>query len=1166
MAVLLLLITPALVTAAPKGKVTLKLRNVPMIEALEKFEELTDYKLSFPHDEVLPYRVTCDIKDKPVRDALREIFKSTQLTFEIDREFITIYASKRTDRPLTLKRSSIAMGEVLDQSGHPLVGVTVMTPGGKNGTMTDADGKFTLPLPAGDPGELILTYVGMKKTNARWTGMPLHIVMHDDETILEDVVVTGYQTIDRRKLTSAVSSVKMDDIFRPDATSIDGMLEGRIPDLMFTSNSGEVGTVPRLRIRGTSTLIGNREPLWVVDGVVVQDPVNVSPEELNNPDYINRIGNAISGINPQDIDRIDVLKDASATALYGAKAANGVIVITTKKGHEGKTTVRYSGQVSYKLRPRYSDRKIDLMNSQERIAFSRDLFNSGYRYSQYANMIGYEGLLKQYYNGDIDFATFASRTKALESTNTDWFDILTEDAVSTSHTASISGGGSGLRYYASLGYTDDKDVIRGNGNKRYTASMKLDASLSRIFSVQLNFMGNIANRDYVMEEINPLDYAYNRSRAIPAYTEDGDLYYYKKGATPTTSYNYNVLNEIANSSNSQKSQSLNVSAVINARFNDWLKASVIGNIQSAYTDMEQWWGEKTHHAAVLRTSEYGVNPPSGDKSQSELPFGGELTTNNVRNTSYMLRAQVDINKYIGSGNNHNISASAGLELNSTRYNGEISVERGYYKNRGKQFSSIQLADYPYYSRWMETNLPTITDNRTNLISIYGTISYNFRNLVTINANTRIDGSNKFGDRSNEKLLPIWSVSGNYNISEHPFLQKEWIDFLMIKASYGYQGNMLEGQSPQMIVQQKPMDPLYGELVSNLKVYPNPNLRWEKTSSTNVGMEFSLFSRRLQFEGSWFHKKTSDAFLNKDISSVNGVTQYVVNSGDITNYGYSLAITAVPVRIHEFNWILSTSVSKIFNKVKTLPGQEQYELQDFLSGNVLIAGQPVGTFFSYRFMGLDPADGSPLFDTMEDRQDELIGLSKYQFYTSILEKSGNREPTVSGSVNNTFTYRNWRLNVLLNYSLGSKVRLFRLYGDSFDPANNVNREFVNHWRYPGDEKITDIPAPGNVYFPWSTWNSNFPSVGTSSWEMYNYGNQRVVSGNYLKMAMASLTYEFPTTLISNWKLSRLALTLTGNNLFTLCSSRLRGQTPQQGGFSEVQLTDRPSFTMGVEVSF
>jgi outer membrane receptor protein involved in Fe transport len=626
------------------------------------------------------------------------------------------------------------------------------------------------------------------------------------------------------------------------------------------------------------------------------------------------------------------------------------------------------------------------------------------------------------------------------------------------------------------------------------------------------------------------------------------------------------LNEKQNSSNKQKGTNLNINLTLNAHITDFLKASIIGSFQSSGTDQEQWWGEKTNHVAILRQSNYGVAPVSGDDSTSSLPFGGELTTNHIRNNTYMLRTQVDFNKYLGQTNTHLISASVGFELNSTKYNGFLSINRGYYKERGRQFSSTSFSDYPAYSAWMETNYPTITDNLTNLISGYATLSYSYKNFFTLNANARIDGSNKFGDRGNEKLLPIWSVSGNYNISEHPFLKRDWIDFIMLKLSYGYQGNMLEGQSPQMIIHQSPMDPLYNELVSELSVYPNPNLRWEKTNSFNAGLEFSLFHHRLQFEGSAYYKKTQDAFLNKDISSVNGVEEYVVNSGSITNYGYSVAITAEPLRLKDFNWILSTSFSKVFNKLNTQPGQEQYELNNFLNGTALINGQPVGTFFSYKFLGLSPNDGQPIFDTMEDRQDELVSLSKYDFYTSILDRSGSREPTISGSINNTFRYKEWRLNMLLNYSLGSKIRLMRLYGDSFDPVVNVSREFLNHWKKPGDEKTTNIPFPTNGSFPWSTGSGNFPAVGTNTWTMYNYGNQRVASGDYLKLATLSLTYEFPIRMISKLHLSRLALSMTGNNLYTMCSSRLKGQTPQQSGFSDVQLTDQPSFTFGLDVSF
>ena len=494
--------------------------------------------------------------------------------------------------------------------------------------------------------------------------------------------------------------------------------------------------------------------------------------------------------------------------------------------------------------------------------------------------------------------------------------------------------------------------------------------------------------------------------------------------------------------------------------------------------------------------------------------------------------------------------------------------RGYYKDRGKQFSITTLNDYPAFKAWLEANAyPTISDNLTNLLSAYATVSYSYQSFFTLNGNVRFDGSNKFGDQSNDKLLPIWSISGNYTISEHEWLQRNWIDYIMLKASFGYQGNMLEGQSPTMIIKQLPTDPLYNELVSELSVYPNPNLKWEKTSSFNGGLTFSLFKRRLQMETSVYYKRTKDAFLTKQISTVNGLEEYVVNSGDVKNSGYSIAATIIPVETRDFNWILATSFSNVFNKMETLPGAEQFELNNFLNGTALVKGKPVGTFYSYKFVGLNPTNGYPIFDDMQERQEELEGLTKYDVYTRVLKATGNREPTMSGSINNTLRYKNWRLNMNLAYSLGSKVRLFKLFdSNTFLPENNVRREFVKRWRKTGDEKNTVIPAPNCYLTHYSSSGEKLPTIANNSLDMYNYSDIRVVSGNYLKCSTMSLTYEFPMEKLERIKLSRLALNLSATNLFTICSNKLKGQAPQQSGFAEIQLTDRPTYTVGVSVSF
>ena len=1151
-------------------KVTMNLVQVPLGDFFNAVRAQTGLNFIMKSGGKNDQRVTVIVKDQPVGEVLTSTLRQVDCMYEIEDGYVTVISlSKSGTGSLSTRHLT---GFVTDTEGNPLPGAVVRIKGTKMGSVTTEEGfsDFTV---SDSPITLVFTYVGMSDKEVIYTGngdVKKNVVLRSN-TDIEEVVVTGYNMVERRKLTSSVTSLKAEDIMRPGISSIDQMLEGQVPDMIFMSNSGEVGTVPRLRIRGTSTLIGNREPLWVLDGVVLQDPINVSPEELNDPDYVNRVGNAIAGINPQDIERIDVLKDASATALYGAKAANGVIVVTTKRGHVGKPLISYNMTASLKQRPRYSDRKIDLMNSQERVAFSKYLVQNGYGFGNYTDLVGYEYLMQQFFRGQINYDEVIRQTQLLETMNTDWFDELTKDAVSTAHSVSLSGGSDNARYYGSISYTNDKDVIRGNKNERYTVAMNVDANLSRVFSTQFGVTANVNKRQYNQDELAPMDYAYHTSRAIPARTADGDYAYYQRyNSSYGNYYRFNILNELDNSYNRQEGNSLQANFTLNANITSWLKARLIAAYQVSATNQESWWGERSFHVAGMRGSEYGVPAPSGEDSRSYLPFGGELTQNNFRDNSYMTRLQFDFNKFIDAAKHHNISATLGFEASSNRYKGNAITSRGYYEDRGRQFSATTLDNYPAYKAWLETNAyPTITDNLTNLLSAYALVSYSYKDFFTLTANTRMDGSNKFGDRSNEKLLPIWSVSGNYNLSEHTFFkQQQWLDFLMIKASFGYQGNMLEGQSPQMIVHQLPMDALYNELTSEVSVYPNPNLRWEKTQSWNAGLAFSVLDRRLQFEAEIYYKKTKDAFLLKDISSVNGVSSYYVNSGDITNKGYSLSLTAVPVRVKNFDWTLATSFSKIFNELQTQPGQDQYELSNYLNGSALITGKPIGTFYSYKFIGLSPKDGTPLFDDGEEHAGELVGLTKYQFYTTILEESGSREPTMSGTINNTLHYGQWRLNAVLNYSFGSKVRLFQLFPTTtYLPSDNISRELVGHWSKPGDELITDIPNPiAMSALHWSRRNQSLPTVANNTFDEYNYGNHRVVSGNYLKFATLSLTYEFAHKLISQWGLNRLALNLTGTNLYTFCSSKLKGQTPQQSGFSNIQLTDRPQYTFGFDIQF
>ncbi len=1076
-------------------------------------------------------------------------------------------------------------GNVIDAEGEPLPGASIYEKKQpKFGTVTDLDGNFRMSANGKTSVQLIIQFVGMKRQEVTWHGKPLKIVMERDENKFDDVVVTGYQVIDKRASTSAITSIKAEDIIRPDALSIDQMLEGQVPDLMYMSNSGEAGVAPKIRIRGTSSIIGNREPLWVVDGIVVKDPVAISPDDLNDPDYVNRIGNAIAGLNPQDIERLDVLKDASATALYGTKAANGVIVITTKRGKEGAPRIRYSNTFTWKLRPRYSDRSVNVLNSKERIQLSRELYQDHYVYNSSNTLVGFEYLMDQYINGKITKTQFDTQLAEFETANTDWFDLLTHDSFSQQHTLTLSGGGSKSAYYASLGFTDNDDIVKGTTNRRYNAMINLDVNFSKWLTAAFSLKGNVTEREYYQDDIAPIQYAYRTSRAIPAFTgSNEDYYYYKKVEYQGLAYNYNILNELKNSGIDQDGNSLTFDANFRFKFNDWLSANAIFSYTASNTTINNYWGAETYYAAKLRASEFGETAPDW----SSMPQGGQLSRSNTDQRSWTARLQLDWNKYFND-DIHNFSGGIGVEASSNNYKSYSNISRGYFPDRGMSFAQgIDLNQYTNYASWLADNTPTLTDSKENVMSAYATASYNWKRLVFLNANARVDGSNNFGDRANDKLLPIWSASASFDAAQLDFFKQfTWLDYFSIKGSYGFQGNMLSSQSPVMIIRKGAYDSFYNEYTSSIERNPNPDLKWEKTTSYNLGFEWGFFNRRLQVDASIYWKRTKDAFMDKTISTINGYKTYVVNGGDIDNDGYSVGVTIRPIDTRDWQWSVSTNFSRAINRIKSLPAGEQYELNDFLNGNAIVKGKSVGTFYSYRYIGLSPVDGGPMFDDWFDHYTDLLGLSKYDTYTSVLKATGSREPIMSGNLSTMLRWKNLRLSANFTYSLGAKTRLFGMYGagvasdgvyakfGQIKSENNLSRDYLKRWLKPGDEQHTNIPAiisyNSSSYFRYQNhWSSNtdgIQPIADNAWDMYDYSDLRVVSSDYLKLSTLSLSYDFPRSLLKGWKCQRLELTATATNLFTICDSKLKGQTPTQGGFTTVQLSDRPGFSFGLNITF
>ena len=1182
-------------TLAQQERVSLNLKDVAVRALFDEIQRQTN--LYFVFNTELTDRLgqlSVNVKNETVENVLQQILKGTGLTYKFRGDLIVI---QQEDKKEDVKKGKRIVGIVIDEnSGDVLPGVTVKLCSESSvalGTATDYQGRFVLTLPV-VKGALEFSFVGYETQKMNFTEKTdsLRVVLREKMNELEDVVVTGYQQIDRRHLTAAVTTVKMSDIDVPGVNRIDQMLEGRIPGMTFMQNSGQVGATPKLRIRGTSSILGNQEPLWVVDGIIQQDPVNIDPQQLNDLDFVNLLGNAIAGLNPDDVEQIDVLKDAAATALYGVRAANGVIVITTKKGKVGPPKLSYSLTGTFSTRPRYSDRGVNLMNSKERVDVSRELMERGVRYTgvynSFTDWIVYEKAYLDYFKyGSISFNDFKERSAYYETLNTDWLDLLCRDVFSHNHSLSISGGNESAKYYASFGYANEEGNIKGEKNERYTASVRVTVQHKRL-QMQFGVSGNVQDKTYNPSDLGIMNYAYNMTRAIPLYGEDGELYTYKKG-----NYPFNIIREMEESDYTINQRNASANAQVQYRFTDAFKLIGTASYSMGTSDDETWYGENSNYILKLKDA-------NSSMTRSECPFGGELKTNSNRSSYYTFRVQADYSKFWDKNKDHFTNASIGWELSSSKYNTTANTERGYLKDRGMTFAALKGEDYskyPKYFDWVIRNYPKYSKSLTNTTSFYLTLTYSYKDRYIFNVNSRADWSNAFGSRSNEKLFPVWSFSGRWNMTNDVVKNVSWINNLALRVSYGIQGNMQNNQPTQLIINKGGYDSSKGGYISTVEKFPNPDLKWEKTYSFNAGIDFSFLKDKIQGSISGYYKKTVDAFLSKTVCDVNGVTTYVVNSGNVENKGIELSLNFNPINRavsangkRGFVWRFDPQIGQTLNKLlndrikqkdKTL--QDELTLSQFLNGSVQLSGTPLNTFFSFKYAGLDN-QGKPTFKDLEaDRAEELHekykNLSKKDVWLAVLDESGTRVPVLQGGFNNYFGYRSFSLTVNFSYSIGNKIRLLRIASGEYSavspkPMQNLRREFMNRWRNPGDEKITDIPAldiEGGQDKGW--WNANKykvewePSGSATIYSMYDDSDLRVASGNYLRLQSLSLRYLFPRALAKKLGFSSGYLSLSGSNLFTWCSKDLKGQSPEQSGTSSVvNISVRPKYSLNLNVVF
>ncbi len=1177
----------AFITASATGysqKVTLFEKDAPLEKVLKEIKKQTGYV--FFYDESWleqSKKVTINVKNFPLEDALVVCFKDQPLTFSIVGTTIVLKRNQVAIQQQVNEEPSFpppinVKGTVRNEKGEPIEGISIVIKGTKKGTTTDVNGNFSLSDIDSD-AVLIFTSVGTEPYEIKvGNRTQLLITLKTRINEISSVIIsTGYQDVKKINIAGSVATIKASELNLNGVNTLEQALQGRLPGVVIINNDGLVGTRQKTIVRGVSTLTGTQDPVWVVDGIIQSDPLPFKAATLNslgaitpdNFDYVrNFVGNSISWLNPNDIEDITVLKDASATAIYGVRAANGVIVINTKKGKEGPPTVSYTNSVNIGGKVTYD--KLELMNSKERVAVSKEIFDRGLTSAFTVNNIGYAGALDDYLFGRITYEQFNARVKYLETVNVNWFDNLFRNPVSVNQSLSLSGGNANTRYFSSFGYTNTRGTAIGNDIKSYTANIGINTRLSKKLtaSVRLSASQSSTNGFY---KVNPYTYASTVNRAIPGYDSAGNQLFYKN----RSGFLFNIENELDNSASANKNFTVNTNFNINYDIIKGLRFSSLFSINQSSVSGYTSATERTEYMAStrlasgvrLRGFDYGtVKITDAAYINALVPIGGEYNQDDTKNSSWNWRNSLSYSHVFNL--KHALSVMIGQDANSSHYDGFSSTNYGYLPERGKAFVALPLT-------YTSGNTPNplvnttklLTDRTTNNVGLYGTVNYSYDNRYVVNFSVRSDASNRFGQFTGEKFNPVYAGGVRWNMMYEKWVQQlKWLSTFSLRTSFGYQRNIVSTVSPDLIARMpttpasQVVDLFTGEprlLISSL---PYGDLRWEKTATINLGVDFGFFKNKINGSVEYYVKNSKDLITTLPVPVEYGVLSMPVNGGDLTNKGLELSLGFIPVQTKDYTLSIGFNTSKTFNTLKKA-GLQNPTWRVANSGSLYVNEFPVSGFWAFDFTGINPANGLPTFNlAVQNGKDSINNPTSYMKYM------GKLNPDLIAGMNINFRYKMFTLSTGLYLQLGGKRLMTPAYvgitqGTVGLPTEyeNMSRELLGRWTpqnttasFPG------LPTSGipNFLLP-------DRKTTTNVYEMYNYSSARVVDASTLRVNNINLNYTLPQKIAGKINAKSINAGLGISNIFSWVSKDFKGRDAEVATGSQPRTR---SYSMRLGISF
>jgi TonB-linked SusC/RagA family outer membrane protein len=1065
--------------------------------------------------------------------------------------------------------------------GEPIIGASVLINGTKNtGTTTNTDGKFTVVVPQGK--KLRISYIGMKEAVVTpKNGMVVRL--SSDATMVDEVVVTGMQKMDKRLFTGAAAKIDAEKSKLDGVADISRSLEGRAAGVSVQNVSGTFGTAPKIRVRGATSIYGSSKPLWVVDGVIMEDVTEVDADQLSSGDATTLISSAIAGLNADDIESFQILKDGSATSIYGARAMAGVIVVTTKRGKAGTSRISYTGEFTLRLKPSYST--FNIMNSQEQMSVFREMQNNGFlsfMSSYRASSSGVFGkmyhLMNEYDSSTGDFKLANTQDamygylREAEMRNTNWFDELFSNSIMHNHSVSFSSGSDKAQYYASFSVMNDPGWTERSKIERYTANINANYNLSK--KVSLNLIGNTAYRkqeapgtssqetDVVSGEvkrdfdINPYSYALNSSRTL-----DPNEFYVRNYAP------FNIHHELANNYIQLDVVDMKFQGELKYKPVRTVELSALGAYKFSTTTQAHFITEQSNQAMAYRMMDDATmrdaNPwlytdPDVLNSlpTSVLPEGGFHKETVYKMNSWDFRATVNYNDVFND--DHIVNAYGGMELNNIVRRATSNLKVGVLYDMGQ----LGSYDYSYFKQAQEENNMYYALNNTysREASFFGTATYSWKGRYTINGTVRYEGSNRLGKATSARWLPTWNVSAAWNAHEEPWFEKVFKRALTnatLKASYSLTGDKPAVTNSQVIIRAYNPWRVYSadtESGLDLSQFANPDLTYEKKHEFNLGIALGFLNNRINFEFDWYTRNNYDLIGPKRTTGVGGEIVKYANVASMKSHGEEFSLSTRNIVTKDFEWTTDLIFSHTYCEVTDFDSRNR--IIDLITGSGFTEkGYPYRSLFSMDFQGLN-SQGMPTF--INEVGEKTVSDIDFQSYdTQYLVYEGPTDPTITGSLGNIFRYKNWHMNVFITYSFGNVVRLDPTFAMSYSDLTAMPREFANRWVVPGDEEKTSVPAMADL-----RQIQNDSQLGYA-YNAYNYSTDRIAKGDFIRMKEISLSYDFPQKWIRHIGLSNMSMKLQGTNLFLIyADKKLNGQDPEffNSGGVAVPMAKQFTFTL------